>query len=1133
MSPGRTQGNPDDLPSQRKYREPATTRALCVHAPLAGPTVKIPLPQSLRVRLVLLVAVSTLPAMAVMTYTAIERYHTAQRYAYGIGQLAADRVVTRYRDLVSRSQDVLTLMAQLPAVDASVPICTQALAALRARMPLYAGLDVIALNGEFRCSAVPLKGAFNVSSRAWFQEVLRSRRFTSGVISRGMITGHSLLIFSVPHFDAHGKLIGTLNAVISPEALEPPETESLLARYGALAVFSEDGTLLMRYPQDRNLIGSNQSGRALFQALQAAPDLVRRSLPGVDGKLRIFSLRRVASDVHPRALLIASGIDVNVLRTTAFVPLARDLVIVAAVALFIMLATWWGTSTLVTHRLQHLLEVLQRLSQRDWQARASLSETDGEFGRLASALNRMASNLEAQAQARHTIEQARSLSEQRYAMLIEQSVEAITVRHASGEYVLVNAAFCKMLGYSREELLHMRLTDVIEPTEERGNRLHPGESARFESWMYHKDGHRVQVEVSTLCLANGDIQSVQRDIGERLEVQHKLEESERQYRELVEQASFGVLLRRPSGEILFANRALCQMTGYRRDQLVGMPISQLVALDEGKAIQRVNQLASGESVHLQSRLRHRDGQVIHEELSATRLPDGNLQIFITDISARLEAEGRLQDERQFVLNALDVLPGVFYVFDAQGKFLRWNRQMEETSGYSMQEMREITAADIVPPDRRGRHNQLVQEILQGASTHGETEFFTRDGRRIPYYYVAHNFMWRGQSCVVGMGVDISAQKQAEERLHEERLLLSHAINSLPGLFTLCTDQGKFLMWNQHLEEVSGYGADDLRHLSPLELIAPEQRALMAQRIAEVFARGRAEVEADLLCRDGRRIPHFFTGRRLEFQGKPCLAGVALDISARRDAEQHVQAYLHELQQLSPRILQAQEDERRRLAGELHDEMGQSLLTVVLQLRDLETQAPKAQRAAIRKITTLASELSEQVRGLSLDLRPAMLDDLGLAATLRWYMRERVAVSGLQVTLEIDKNLPRLPALTEITCFRVLQSALTNVVKHAQARQVQIAVHVKDGALHFSVKDDGQGFDVDAARQRAAAGRSFGLLGMQERVRFAGGDFELNSTPDRGTKIEVSLPLAEMPGKLPGADTEAANSGRPGVRDAET
>jgi len=167
--------------------------------------------------------------------------------------------------------------------------------------------------------------------------------------------------------------------------------------------------------------------------------------------------------------------------------------------------------------------------------------------------------------------------------------------------------------------------------------------------------------------------------------------------------------------------------------------------------------------------------------------------------------------------------------------------------------------------------------------------------------------------------------------------------------------------------------------------------------------------------------------------------------------------------------------------------------------------------------------------MSLDLRPAMLDDLGLAATLRWYVRERVAVSGVKVKLDLDPGLPRLPAIVEITCFRVLQSALTNVLKHAQARSVRVQLRVQDSVLHFSVQDDGRGFDVDAAQRRAAAGKSFGLLGMQERVRMAGGKFELRSAPGRGTRIEVSLPLAIEPAESGGLAAAHGNVEGSGAR----
>lgn len=1058
-------------------------------------------PASLRARLAVLVVICTLPAVAVMSYTAVERYDTARSYAYGISNLAANGVLSRYQDLLSRSRDVLSVMAGLPAVNAPAPACDRALAALRARMPLYANLAVVSLDGEFRCSAVPFTGTFNASHRGWFQRVLATQRFASGVISRGFISHRSLLVFSAPHFDAQSRLIGTLNAVISPEVLEPPTNQTLLTRYGEIALFSRDGTLLMRYPDKGEFVGSDQSHSPLFQALLAASNAQRHSLPGIDGQRRIYSLRRVNTDVPQDALYIASGIGRAVLQKTAFLPLARDLVIVALIAVFIVLCAWWFIGAFVTGGLRPVLRALQYIGTGDLSARTGFGDRRGELGVIARGVDGMAENL----QARVADQQ---LAEQRYAELIEQAVEGVTVRRATGEYVLVNKAFCNMLGYSREQLLHMRITDVIESSEQRGHRLKPGESARFESWMYHKDGHRVFVEASSLRLANGDIQSVQRDIGERIETRRKLEDSERHYRELVEQAIVGILTRRPTGEILFVNEALCRMTGYNRAELVGMHISRLVNASDAEAIRRVGQVTEGETVSFQSRLRHKDGSIIHEELSARRLENGNIQVIINDITARVTAEQRLTDERDFVFHVLDALPGGFYVFNSQGQFLRWNQQLEEITGYGMEEMKRITSADIVPPDRRATHARLVGEILSGADMQGETELYCKDGARIPYYYVARHFHWRGQDCVVGIGVDISARKQAEAHLQEQQQLLSETINSLPGLFSLSTNQGHFLMWNRHLEQLSGYSAEELGNLKPLALIAPEQRALLAKHIAEVFSRGESSVEADFVCRDGRRIPHYFIGRRLTWRGQPCVAGVALDISTRREAEQRAQIYLEELQQLSKRLLDIQEDERRQIARELHDELGQGLSAALLNLEDLASQVSSAGLAAqIDRTSAILVELTQQVRTLSLNMRPSVLDDLGLAAAVRWYLRERVETTGLKVVLDIDKSLPRLAPLIETTCFRVLQSALTNVLRHAQAQRVEVGLQQAGAELVFTLHDDGRGFDVKAARRNALAGKSFGLLGMEERVRLAGGRLEISSNRQDGTRLRITLPLA--------------------------
>jgi two-component system, NarL family, sensor histidine kinase UhpB len=148
-----------------------------------------------------------------------------------------------------------------------------------------------------------------------------------------------------------------------------------------------------------------------------------------------------------------------------------------------------------------------------------------------------------------------------------------------------------------------------------------------------------------------------------------------------------------------------------------------------------------------------------------------------------------------------------------------------------------------------------------------------------------------------------------------------------------------------------------------------------------------------------------------------------------------------------------------------------------------------------------------MRDLAHDLRPPQLDELGLEASLRWYVERETARAGLQLELDLQALASAPAPAVATTAFRVIQEALTNVIRHARARRVRIALGPIDGHLELSVADDGAGFDVADARKRAVRGGSQGLLGMQERVELAGGDLHLDSAPGRGTIVEARLPLA--------------------------
>jgi signal transduction histidine kinase len=211
--------------------------------------------------------------------------------------------------------------------------------------------------------------------------------------------------------------------------------------------------------------------------------------------------------------------------------------------------------------------------------------------------------------------------------------------------------------------------------------------------------------------------------------------------------------------------------------------------------------------------------------------------------------------------------------------------------------------------------------------------------------------------------------------------------------------------------------------------------------------------------------------------------------------------------LSRKFIELQEAERRRLARELHDEVGQALTAVKISLQAVQRAHDPAQAASlVEEGIGIVERAIQAVRNLSLSLRPAILDDLGLVAALRWHVDRQAQMSGIRMTLSSDPALARLPAEIETTCFRVVQEAVSNAMRHSHATRLDIALRPEGQGIGLFVRDKGRGFHVAEARSRALAGTSLGLLGMEERVDLVGGRLEVLSDPGKGTEVQAYIPL---------------------------
>jgi len=353
--------------------------------------------------------------------------------------------------------------------------------------------------------------------------------------------------------------------------------------------------------------------------------------------------------------------------------------------------------------------------------------------------------------------------------------------------------------------------------------------------------------------------------------------------------------------------------------------------------------------------------------------------------------------------------------------------------------------------------------------------------------------------------DVTEQVRAEEALRKtERLLVEAETLGQTGSWEQDLISGAIVNTEANRRLFFGDDASKgVRLEDYVDVVHPDDRAWVMERRGQLLAgTGSGDIEYRVVQPDGSL--HWIFGRATvvrDESGRPLrVYGTNADITERKRAEEELGRRTRQLEALSRRLIEAQEAERRAVARELHDDFGQVLTALKLNL--------EAQGRGDAESIALVDGAIARMRELAQDLRPPLLDELGLEASLRWYVEREAKRAGLASRLAFTPLGQRAPAAVETTCFRVAQEALTNVIRHAQARAVDVELRQVDGgeALQLIVRDDGRGFDVPAARKRAVNGGSQGLLSMQERVTLAGGDLEIDSAVGRGTSVRARLPL---------------------------
>ncbi len=513
-----------------------------------------------------------------------------------------------------------------------------------------------------------------------------------------------------------------------------------------------------------------------------------------------------------------------------------------------------------------------------------------------------------------------------------------------------------------------------------------------------------------------------------------------------------------------------------------------------------------------------------------------------------KSEERYQD---LVESANDVVLAV----DLQGGFTEFNRAGEQLSGYTRDELRQMTMRDVLTPESYARAMRMIQQKLaNNGPTRYELELIKRDGTIVPLEVNTKLIFHDGRPVgVTAIARDITERRRAEAELHarEEKQAavadLGQSALETADLDALFADATHWVARTLGIE----YG-------SILELSEDgnvlRSRAGIGWRPGIVGREGVGSgsqsqagyallASEPVVCEDLSQERRFSVPRVLRDHG--VVAGVSVIIHGRDrpfgvlsvfSAERHPfkQDDIHFLQsvanvlaaavarkrlederaqhdkELAARVLQAQEDERKRIARELHDETAQTLSILLTNLDLLERHIPAGDphvAGGFERVMALAKRALDETRALSHDLRPAILDDAGLVAAIEWIAREYERSYGGTVRVISEMDPPELLSPEqEVAILRIAQEALTNAGKHTRAVHVQVALTIDRGRVILTVRDDGRGFNPREVPGPSRGGR-LGLYGMNERASLLGGALRIKSRPGKGTEVRLDLPIA--------------------------
>jgi len=764
-------------------------------------------------------------------------------------------------------------------------------------------------------------------------------------------------------------------------------------------------------------------------------------------------------------------------------------------------------------------------------------------------------------------------SENRFRSVVQTAKDAIITINNRGKISFWNEEAANCFGYGADEIVG-RECRLLMPEEYRQAHLEGLSQAvstgrtklvgkPLEMKGLRKDGTIFPLELSLAKWETRDdvfFTGVIRDISLRKQAEEELKSSEQRFRELFMNMKGG-------GAVYQAQENGQDFIFVDHHQPEGLPVISDPDSKIGKSVLEVFPAArdyglldvmrrvweTGAAEYHPVAIYNDDNIVAWRENYVYKLPSGEIVTIYEDLTERKQFEEALKEREELFRTIFATSPDAININSMKdGRFLRINEGFTLLTGFTPQDVLGKTGPDIkIWHDPQDRKRLFAMLEKKGQVKNYEATFCLKDGRIMPGLVSARVIQLHNEPHVLAITRDISEMKKMEltrkkyrqeleqhvaERTAElaasNKLLLvqikerrqveaalvesekkySQLVEaSLTGIYI--SQDGKIAFANERFAAIFGYSRHELLGMDTLQLVHPDNRALV-KTIRKKRLQGKdvpQEYEIRGLRKDGETIWVTRRNTLISYEGKKAVLGNVVDITDRKKMERALMRSENELRFLSSQLLSAEERERKRIAHELHDGIGQALTAIKFSVentvRNLSDLQIDFDSKPLQATVPLIQKTVEEVRRIIMDLRPSTLDDLGILATISWFSRE---FSTIYSTIAIEKRIAieeeEIPVSLKTVIFRILQEGLHNAAKYSQAEHILLCLEKMDRRIVLLIEDEGVGFDVETVLAQKNEKQGIGLASMRERALFSGGAFSIKTAPGQGTSICAMWPL---------------------------